>query len=166
VTNRVRRATKDDAPFLWQMLYYAAHMDEDGASPESAKNNPDLAGYVEEWGERAGDLGIIAIADDGHDAGAAWIRVMPPTSPLYQVVAPGIPELAIAVAPECIGTGVGTILLRALLQAAHGIHRAIALSVRASNPAQRLYARAGFTTIAEVTNRVGTISHVMKIDLS
>jgi ribosomal protein S18 acetylase RimI-like enzyme len=166
MNHRLRLATRNDEPFLWQMLYYAAHMDEEGASPESAKNNPDLAGYVEEWGERAGDLGIIAIADDGHDAGAAWIRVMPPASPLYRVVAPGIPELAIAVAPECIGTGVGTILLRALLEEAHRTHRAIVLSVRASNPAQRLYARAGFTTIAEVTNRAGTISHVMQIDLS
>jgi hypothetical protein len=37
--------------------------------------------------------------------------------------------------------------------------------VRASNPAQRLYERLGFVTAAKVTNRVGTMSRVMKIDL-
>jgi hypothetical protein len=25
----IRLAIKDDEPFLWEMLYYAAHMDED-----------------------------------------------------------------------------------------------------------------------------------------
>ncbi len=26
----IRMATQEDEPFLWEMLYYAAHMDEDG----------------------------------------------------------------------------------------------------------------------------------------
>jgi ribosomal protein S18 acetylase RimI-like enzyme len=162
---QIRPAIKSDEPFLWQMLYYAAHMDEDGASLESAKTNPDLMGYVEHWGERAGDLGFIAQAPDGEAAGAAWVRVMPDDSPLYQVVARGIPELAIAIAPEHIGKGAGELLLRHLLEAARGSHRAIILSVRADNPAKRLYERLGFLTVAEIKNRVGTASFVMKVPL-
>jgi ribosomal protein S18 acetylase RimI-like enzyme len=161
----VRRAIAADEPFLWQMLYYAAHMDEDGVLAESARTNPDLLGYVENWGEREGDLGLIAEMDLRQSAGAAWIRIMPADSPLYRIVARGIPELAIAVAPECIGSGIGTRLLTALLDAARKQHRSIALSVRASNPAKRLYERLGFKTVKSIINRVGTESFVMLCDL-
>jgi ribosomal protein S18 acetylase RimI-like enzyme len=161
---QIRPAIKTDEPFLWQMLYYAAHMDEDGASLESARTNRDLMSYVEDWGDRAGDIGFVAQASTGEDAGAAWIRMMPNESPLYRVVSRGIPELAIAVAPEYIGKGAGALLLSHLLDAARETHRAIVLSVRASNPAKRLYDRVGFVTVAEIANRVGTHSLVMKVD--
>ncbi len=29
---RIRPVTKDDEPFLWEMLYHAAHMAEEGAT--------------------------------------------------------------------------------------------------------------------------------------
>ena len=157
----IRPAIKADEPWLWQMLYYAAHMDEDGAPPEAAKTNPDLAYYVEGWGDRDGELGFIAIAPDGEPIGAAWMRVMPSVCPLYQIVAAGTPELAIATAPEHIGKGAGSLLLRHLLDAARGQHQAIVLSVRASNPARRLYERCGFVAVRQITNRVGTESSVM-----
>jgi ribosomal protein S18 acetylase RimI-like enzyme len=162
----LRTAVKIDEEFLWQMLYYASHMDEEGAPVESARTNPDLAGYVEHWGEREGDRGFVAVGEDGRRLGAAWLRVMPAGSPLYHVVARETPELAIAVATTALGTGVGTLLLRQLIEAARGSHRTIALSVRANNPAARLYERIGFATVASIVNRVGTVSHVMKLDLS
>ena len=88
-------------------------------------------------------------------------------NPLYRVVAPGTPELAMSgVEPEHVGTGAGTLLLRGLLEAVRGTHCAVALSVRANNPAKRLYERAGFVTVASILNRVGTTSHVMKIKLT
>jgi len=134
------------------MLYYAAHMDEEGADPVSAYTNPALRGYVEEWKDRPGDSGFVAVTADGRAVGAAWLRVIP-NNPLYQFVEPGTPELAIAVMPEFLGGGVGTLLLRQLL------------SVRASNPARRLYERLGFVAVASITNRVGTLSYVMRADL-
>ena len=49
-----------DEPFLWEMLFEAAHLAEDGAtSVDAAKNSPILARYVKGWG-REGDLGVIA----------------------------------------------------------------------------------------------------------
>ena len=161
----IRPAAKSDESFLWQMLYYAAHMDEDGASMESARANPDLMGYVEDWGERNGDLGLIAEDELGQKSGAAWIRVMPDNSPLYRIVDRGIPELAIAIAPEHIGAGIGSRLLTHLLEAARGQYRGIVLSVRSSNPAKRLYERLNFRTIKTILNRVGTESLVMLRDL-
>jgi ribosomal protein S18 acetylase RimI-like enzyme len=146
------------------MLYHAAHMDEEGADPVSAYTNPALRGYVEEWKDRPGDSGFVAVTADGRAVGAAWLRVIP-NNPLYQFVEPGTPELAIAVTPEFLGGGVGTLLLRQLLLVAHEVHRAVVLSVRASNPARRLYERLGFVTVASITNRVGTLSYVMRADL-
>ena len=62
----IRSASAADEPFLWQMLYYAAHMDEDGAALESARTHPDLMDYVAGWGERAGDIGVIALTPTVH----------------------------------------------------------------------------------------------------
>jgi ribosomal protein S18 acetylase RimI-like enzyme len=147
------------------MLYYAAHLDEEGADPASARTNPALRGYVEEWMHRPGDCGFVAVTADSRTVGAAWVRAIP-NNPLYKFVETGTPELAIAVTPEFLGRGVGTLLLHQLLRATRGMHRALVLSVRASNPAKRLYERFGFGTVASITNRVGTLSEVMRIDLT
>src|SRR5712675_2409383 len=81
---KIRAAVADDHPFLWQMLYYAAHMNESGESPESARLNSDLRPYVEGF-VRPGDLGVIAIDPATNaEAGAAWLRTMPPPWPLYR----------------------------------------------------------------------------------
>jgi ribosomal protein S18 acetylase RimI-like enzyme len=162
----LRAAVPDDQPFLWQMLYYAAHMDEGDEPPESARTNPDLAPYVEGFG-RPDDRGVIALdAATGARAGAAWIRRMPPAWPLYRFVDASAPELAIAVAPAHIGRGAGSLMLTRLLADAAAIHPAIMLSVRANNPARSLYERLGFTVVAEITNRVGSRSFVMKVALT
>ncbi len=59
------------------------------------------------------------------------------------------PELAIAVWPHWRGRGVGTGLLRALLETADERYAAVSLSVSRENPARRLYERFGFETVAE-----------------
>jgi ribosomal protein S18 acetylase RimI-like enzyme len=163
----IRRAQTRDEPFLWQMLFFAAHMDEDGAvSPEPAKTNPDLAPYVRDWSHDRGDLGFLAVTQPtDRNIGAAWLRLMPPESPIYRFVDSRVPELAIAIAPDCLGIGVGSALLNQLLAAAKERYPAIALSVRSGNPARRLYERFGFTVIAQIANRVGGDSFVMKADL-
>jgi ribosomal protein S18 acetylase RimI-like enzyme len=73
------------------------------------------------------------------------------------------PELSIAVLPEVIGKGIGTALMRQLLEAAALHHPAVVLTVRANNPAAQLYERLGFVIIGEIVNRVGTKSYKMLI---
>jgi GNAT superfamily N-acetyltransferase len=161
----LREAVPDDQAFLWRMLYYAAHMDEGGETPESARANPALAPYVEGFG-RADDVGVIAIdSAGGQQIGAAWIRRMPAAWPLYEVIEAATPELAIAVTPAYIGRGAGGLMIAQLLDAAAAYHRAIMLSVRANNPAKVLYERHGFSVVAEIINRVGGKSLIMKIEL-
>jgi ribosomal protein S18 acetylase RimI-like enzyme len=58
------------------------------------------------------------------------------------------PEIAIAVMPADRGQGVGTGLMRALLdEAARSEIEAVSLSVAKDNPARRLYERLGFRTV-------------------
>jgi ribosomal protein S18 acetylase RimI-like enzyme len=151
----IRPTRKDDEPFLWEMLYYAAHLQEEGeTSPEAAKRNPDLTNYVKDWGRNEMDVGCIALEPAGHHPiGAAWIRL------LGDKELP--PELAIAVLPEYAGRGVGTQLLRHVLEAAKQLYSSVTLSVRTTNPPQRLYERMGFVVVEKITNRVGTQSLLM-----
>ena len=162
----IRPAAPGDEPILWDMLFYAANMAEDGAtSSEAARTHPYLAEYVAGWG-RPGDLGVVAIGiADGHALGAAWLRRLSGPEKRYAAVAEDAPELAIAVAPAAIGQGIGGALLGALLAQARGLYPAVALSVRASNPARRLYERHGFVVVDTITNRVGGQSFVMRVEL-
>jgi ribosomal protein S18 acetylase RimI-like enzyme len=162
----IRLAIKNDEPFLWEMLYYAAHMDEDGeVSPEAAKRNPDLVKYVKDWG-RETDVGSIALEPDSNQPiGAAWIRLLIANEKTTSYVDDATPELAIAVLPEYIGSGVGTLLLQHLLEAAKQRYTKVVLSVRATNQAKRLYERMGFVVTGEIANRIGTPSLNMVIQL-
>jgi len=164
---RFRPIFRIDEPFLWEMLYYAAHVDEEpGSSIESAKSNPFLLKYVTHWGQ-PGDLGMLAYAVGTlQPLGAAWLRVFVGTEKNCQDLVEGTPELAIAVVPSSVGQGIGSQLLRHLLNAASSVYPAIYLSVRATNPAKRLYERFGFVVIGELTNRVGGRSFHMKKDFS
>src|SRR3954466_15090111 len=116
LASTIRPAVSTDEPILWDMLFYAANMAEDGAtSSEAAKAHPYLAEFVFGWG-RPGDLGVIAIATvDGRALGAAWLRRLSGPEKRYAAVAENVPELAIAVAPSAIGQGIGGALLGALL---------------------------------------------------
>ena len=91
---------------------------------------------------------------------------MPAAWPLYRFVDASTPELAIAVTPEHIGRGAGSLMIARLLIDAAAFHSAIALSVRANNRARALYERIGFTVVAEITNRVGSKSLIMKAALT
>ena len=163
----IRSATKDDEPFLWEMLYHASHLEEDGeVSPQAAKKNPDLMKYVKDWG-RATDVGCIALEPGSNQSiGAAWIRLLVADEKTTSYVDDVTPELAIAVLPEYLGCGVGTQLLQHLLEAAKQLYPRVVLSVRATNPAKRLYERMGFVVTGEISNRVGTESLNMIIQLS
>lgn len=162
---RLRYARATDEPFLWDMLYRAAHMEEDGAwSVDDARADPVLAKYVEGWG-REGDLGVIAEAEAGDPIGAAWLRPLALAVRGYPPVPEEYPELAIAVLPGYEGQGIGGALLAGLLSKAHRHYSGVVLSVRAGNPAIRLYERFGFDIVDEIVNRVGGRSFVMALSL-
>lgn len=153
-----------DEGFLWLVLYYASHSDDEaGVDPDDIKSNPELIGYIDGW-HRLGNPGVVAAA--GEPVGAAWLRALgdeDERNPVF--VDHQTPELAIAVLPGHEGAGVGTQMLRALVDQARLRYPGIVLSSRAENPAVRLYRRFGFEVVAEMTNRVGTRSLKMALTL-
>jgi GNAT superfamily N-acetyltransferase len=169
MTIALRTAGPADEPFLWAMLFEASHVAEEGfTGPDQLRGVPGLALYVDGWG-RPGDRGVVGAAPmageqgDGAPAGGAWIRLLTGDGAGYGHVDDTVPELAIGVAPAARGAGLGTALLVRLLEDARAHHDAVSLSVRADNPARRLYERLGFADVpgSEVTNRAGSTSLTM-----
>lgn len=157
----LRPATVADEPFLWEMLLHAAHAADEVEGPEALKAMPELARYVEGWGS-PGDLGVIAVTADAgsRPVGAAWVRPLTGDRAGYGYVDDAIPELAIAVAPEAVSQGIGGAMLPRLLDDARREFPGVSLSVRADNPARRLYSRLGFVDVdgSDIPNRVGGTS--------
>jgi ribosomal protein S18 acetylase RimI-like enzyme len=146
---RIRRARASDLPFLAEMGRDAAYWRPDKAkpSPEAALADQHLGRYLAGWG-RNGDAGIVALDAADRPIGAAWYRLFSRDQPGYGFVAEWIPELSIAVRPEHRGAGVGTRLLRRLVELAREQgYAALSLSVERDNPAVSLYERLGFVSV-------------------
>lgn len=149
--------TAADEPIIWTMLMHAAHE----PSLEAVQQQPCLIRYADNWG-RAGDMGFAAYVET-EPIGAAWLRLWSTDDRGFGYVDDAIPELAMAVCPNCRGQGIGTALLCHVLEAAQDRFPAVSLNVRATNPALNLYQRLGFVKVAgsEAVNRVGGISFNM-----
>ena len=143
-----RIAEPTDERILRDMLYEAVFVPPGATPPPRAiVMQPELRRYVSGWG-RPGDDGIIAVAPDNEAIGAAWLRLWPGDDRGYGFIDTMTPELSVAVRPEARGGGIGTELLRRLLQRADASHARVSLSVSVLNPAIRLYERLGFRSVA------------------
>ena len=156
----VRPATSNDGSFLQQTLALAADWRPDASRRSLAEimNEPALAHYIAGW-PAEGDVGFVA--EDAGPVGAAWWRFFSREDPGYGFVDESIPELSIGVVEAARGRGVGTMLLRALIDEARrsGL-AALSLSVERENAAVRLYERLGFVTIGPTA---GSLAMVLKL---
>jgi GNAT superfamily N-acetyltransferase len=144
----LEQAGPEHKPFLRRMLHEAVYVHEgEDPFPESMVDEPELRRYVADFGERIGDMGLVAL-DGGRLVGACWLRVFPADEPGYGWVADEVPELTIAVTEEARRQGLGTTLVEAVLQMARtrGVDR-VSLSVDSRSPARRLYERLGFEPV-------------------
>ena len=144
-----RPAQLEDVAFLWRMLREAAYWHSGLRRPSESEMLADdhFVRYVCGWG-RFGDVGIIAEDSSGQPLGAAWFRLHSDERPGYGFIDGATPEVSIAVREDRRGHGIGTALLRDLLQeaAAAGFSE-LSLSVSAENPALNLYKRLGFVEV-------------------
>ncbi len=164
---RVRRTRPEDTDFLWDVLYEAVYWPPDATDPKPSPEkifaaDPVLTRYLEGWG-RPGDAGVVALSPDNERMGAAWYRLMPPDSPGYGFVNAATPDVVIAVLPEHRSRGVGSMLLRALMEVARSQgFDALSLSVQQDNrSAIRLYERCGFVKLFASEN-----AWTMRVDLT
>ncbi|HWC14800.1 MAG TPA: GNAT family N-acetyltransferase [Actinomycetota bacterium] len=145
----VRPARQEHQAFLERMLLLVIRWQHEASNVEgndqSALDERALR-YVEDWG-RPGDLGFIAATAD-EKLGAAWCRYFDPDRPGYGYMDQDVPELSIAVARPHRGTGIGTALMRALIdKVIERGDRGVTSSIEDGNPARRLYERLGFRTV-------------------
>lgn len=111
--------------------------------PRSITRSPELRRYVSAWGSLPGDAGFVAELSPVSPLGALWFRCIPPPGG-YGFVSARVPELSMAVIPGARNQGIGSRLLAVALESARPSFPAVSLSVAPSNPALRLYQRAGF----------------------
>lgn len=145
----IRMAMPEDEPFLWEMLYESLYVPE-GEEPFSRDilEEPFMRKYAADWG-REGDLGYIAVNEDDKPIGSITLRFFDESSQGHGYVSDDIPELGMALLPECRGQGIGTALMKELFKGmkARGIAR-VSLSVAPENAAAvRLYKRFGFQEV-------------------
>jgi len=158
---KIRPITYSDIPFLWEMLYQSIYVSAGEAPPsKDIINEPDLAKYVEGWG-REGDIGFIALNSDNESIGSVTLRFFDESNKGYGFIDNKTPELGMAILKEYRGRGIGTELIKAIIQEAKakGI-ASISLSVDPNNLAMRLYRRFGFTEVGTAGTSV-----TMKLNL-
>jgi len=145
----LRAAGPDDLEWVKWALYAAVAWDPGRRlpPPEVTVEHPELARYHRGWG-RTGDLGVIA-ERDGQVVGVALCRLFTDDDHGHGYVDAETPELAVAVAEELRGSGLGTRLMTALAEdtRAAGVGR-LSLSVDTDNPARRLYERLGYRRLS------------------
>ena len=145
----LRDAQVDDIEHIRWALFTALAWKPEGELlvREVTIEHPEIVRYHRDWGRR-GDSGVIACVEE-EVAGVAYYRTFSEEDRGYGYVDAGTPEMAVAVALERRGQGIGSLLLMDLADKARleGFAR-LSLSVSAENPARRLYERLGYREIS------------------
>jgi ribosomal protein S18 acetylase RimI-like enzyme len=142
----IREIRSEEIHLLNDFLYEAIFIPEGvSAPPRSIIGNEELQVYVRDFGKMADDRCLVAEVD-GKIVGAVWTRVMDD----YGHIADGIPSLAISLHKDYRGQGIGTELLRKMLQLLRRDgFRQVSLSVQKANYAFRMYQKAGFEVLKD-----------------
>ncbi|MBR1576008.1 MAG: GNAT family N-acetyltransferase [Bacteroidales bacterium] len=142
----IREIGPDEIPVLDDFLYEAIFIPEGvSAPPRSIIENEDLQVYVRDFGKLPDDRCLVAEVD-GKVAGAVWTRIMND----YGHIDNQTPSLAISLYKEYRGQGIGTALLQRMLERLRSDgYGQVSLSVQKENYALRMYAKAGFRTVAD-----------------
>lgn len=139
--------------FLYEAIFVPQGVD---PPPRSIIENDDLQVYVRDFGKSPHDHCLVAECD-GNIVGAVWVRIMED----YGHFDNQTPSLAIALFKEYRNRGIGTQLLRQMLDLLRQEgYRQVSLSVQKENNALRMYQRAGFEVVADKGEELLMIVHL------
>lgn len=142
----VRQMREAEYLLLNDFLYEAIFIPEGVELPSrSIINSPELQVYVRDFGAQPHDKALVAEVD-GKVVGAVWVRVMND----YGHIDDDTPSFAISLYKEYRGRGIGTALMRTMLDTLkqNGYKKA-SLAVQKANYALKMYLKVGFEIIDE-----------------
>ncbi len=142
----IREIKKSEYAVLDDFLYEAIFTPNDiEPPPRSIIENEDLQVYVKDFGKYPDDKCLVAEVGN-KIVGAVWTRIMND----YGHVDDETPSLAISLYKEYRGKGIGTELLRQMLDMLKKCGcKQVSLSVQKENYAVKLYVRVGFKVVKE-----------------
>lgn len=142
----IRPLLPEETHLLSDFLYEAIYLPEGTPPPpRSVIQLPELQVYIRDFGTQPDDHCLVAEAS-GKVVGAVWVRQMND----YGHVDGHTPSLAISLYKDFRGHGIGTRLMKGMLDLLHGkSYRQVSLSVQKANPAVRLYTKLGFEAVKE-----------------
>ncbi len=142
----IREIKKEEYPLLDDFLYEAIFIPEGvEPPPESIIRNDDLQVYVRDFGEKPDDKCFVAEVD-GKVAGSVWVRIMKD----YGNVDDETPSFAISLYKEYRGCGIGTSLMRKMLDyLRENGYKQASLAVQKANYAVKMYLNVGFEIVDE-----------------
>ena len=136
----------DEYPLLDEFLYQAIFIPK-GVEPPPREivRQPELQVYVHNFGQIDGD-DCLAAECEGKVVGAVWVRIMHD----YGHIDDETPSFAISLLPHYRGQGIGTALMRAMLErlAQKGVKQ-VSLAVQKENYAVSMYRKCGFEVVDE-----------------
>lgn len=142
---KIREIRESEYPILADFLYEAIFIPEGMEKPpKSIIEQPELQVYITDFG-KADDWCLVAEAEE-RIVGAVWVRIMND----YGHIDDETPSFAMALHEEYRHLGIGTALMRAMLQLLKDKgYRQASLSVQKANYAVNMYRKAGFEVVDE-----------------
>lgn len=146
ISYNIRHMNNKEIALLDDFLYEAIFIPEGvDAPPKEIINAPELQIYVQDFGKQEGDICFVAEVDK-KIVGAVWVRNMDD----YGHVEDGVPSFAISLYKEYRGLGIGTMLMKRMLEELKERgYQKTSLAVQKANYAVKMYKNVGFEIIDE-----------------
>lgn len=142
----IRPIRPEEIPVLDEFLYQAIFVPQGTQPPPRLIIcKPELQVYLKDFGAQKDDRCLVAEAA-GRIVGAVWVRIMND----YGHVDDDTPSFALSLLPEYRGQGIGTALMKQMLDwLAECGYRQASLAVQKENYAASMYQKLGFEIIGE-----------------
>lgn len=145
----IREIKSNEVPLLSDFLYEAIFQrDENNLIPREIIDQPEIRIFIDNFG-KPDDFCLVAEVN-GKIIGAVWTRILGGDIKGFGNIDEYTPEFAISLYKEYRNKGIGTELMKSMLQLlkAKGYKQA-SLAVQKDNYAFKMYKKVGFKTIGE-----------------
>ena len=143
--HQIRKIRENEYSLLSDFLYEAIYIPEGTEKPpKSIIEQPELQVYIADFG-KADDWCLVVEVKE-KIVGAVWVRIMND----YGHIDDKTPSLAISLYEEYRNLGLGTALMKTMLQVLKNKgYMQVSLSVQKANYAVNMYRKLGFETVKE-----------------